>query len=312
MTGGAGFIGSHLVDRLLSLKDEVTVLDNLSTGSKENLSKSLDNKNLHFIPGDCTSPSNVKEALKGVDVVFHFAANPEARLELSDPKTCFQQNIYATHKLLEEIRNSQVQTIVFASTSTVYGDVTKIPTPEDHPTTPISIYGASKLASEALITSYSHTYNKKAIILRLANTVGPRSSHGVIHDFITKLRKDPTKLEVLGDGTQTKSYLHINDCIDAILIALNVKEQINILNVGSEDQLNVKDIAKTIVEEMNLKNVTFTFTGGVNGGRGWKGDVKNMLLDVSQMKALGWKCKYNSGEAVRLTARDYFISTVNK
>jgi UDP-glucose 4-epimerase len=308
VTGGAGFIGSHLCEALSKRGFTVTILDNFSSGSKQNILKLLKSKpnkvSLH--KGDCTDPKSVKKSLKNVDIIFHFAANPEVRLELSDPVTCFQQNVYATHILLEAARDSQVQTIVFASTSTVYGEAKIIPTPEDYsPLEPISIYGASKLASEALITAYAHTFNKKALILRLANIVGPRSQHGVIHDFITKLKQNPTQLEILGDGTQTKSYLHIDDCIQAILTALkNQTRKVEIFNIGSEDQVNVKTIAQIVAEEMKCKNVKFKFTGGVQGGRGWIGDVKTMLLDISKLKKLGWKPKLNSAEAVRKATKE--------
>jgi UDP-glucose 4-epimerase len=309
VTGGLGFIGSHLIDRLGPLNNQVIVLDNQSSGLRENIPQSLRSKNVQLMLGDCTNPPDVKEAMKNIDVVFHLAANPEVRLELNDPKTCFQHNVYATHILLEELRKSNAHTLVFTSTSTVYGDAEIIPTPETHPTRPISLYGASKLASEALITSYAYTYNKKAIILRLANVVGPRSSHGVIHDFIIKLKHDPSKLEILGDGTQTKSYLYIDDCINAILTALQTNEQVSTLNIGSEDQINVKDIARIVVEEMRLENVAFAFTGGVDGGRGWKGDVKNMMLDIGRLKALGWKPILRSEEAVRLSTSSYLHSS---
>jgi len=176
-----------------------------------------------------------------------------------------------------------------------------IPTPENYaPLKPISLYGASKLASEALISAYAHTYNKKAIILRLANTIGPRSQHGVVHDFIQKLRRNPKQLEILGDGTQTKSYLYITDCTKAIETAYKTAEnQVEIYNVGSEDQINVTQIAKIVTEEMNLNNVKLTYTGGIDGGRGWKGDVKNMLLDINKLKSHGWKPKHNSVQALR-------------
>jgi len=306
ITGGAGFIGSHLLDRLVSLNNQVTILDNLSSSLKENTPRSLKHKNVQFILGDCTCPSDVKEALKDVDIVYHLAANPEVRLERNDPKTCFKQNVYATHVLLEELRRSRVHTIAFTSTSTVYGDANLIPTPETHFTNPISLYGASKLASEALITAYAHTYNFKALIYRLANIVGPRSKHGVIYDFTEKLRKNTEELEILGDGTQTKSYLYISDCIEAILSGIERAEKlVEVYNVGSEDQVNVKTIAKIVTEEMSLKNVKFKYTGGVDGGRGWKGDVKNMLLDISQIKTLGWNPRYNSSKAMRLTIRAF-------
>jgi UDP-glucose 4-epimerase len=304
VTGGAGFIGSHLVERLIRLKNKVTILDNLTSGSKANLRHSLGKENLHFIQGDCTHPPDLQKAMTDVEVVFHLAANPEVRLELNDPETCFHQNIYATYLLLEEIRHSNAHTIVFASTSTVYGDVDVIPTPETHPTRPISLYGASKLASEAMIRAYAHTYNRRAIILRLANVVGSRSGHGVIHDFIAKLQKDSKRLEILGDGSQSKSYLYVEDCVDAFITSLQKAENhARILNVGSIDRVTVTEIAEIIVDEMGLKEVVFNFTGGVDGGRGWRGDVKIMLLDVSRIKAMGWSPRYTSAAAVRRTVK---------
>jgi len=308
VTGGAGFIGSHLCDSLAKQYWEVTILDNFTAGSVGNIQHLLKQtpQKVKLLKGDCTNPIHLEKALRNVETVFHFAANPEARLELCDPQTCFQQNIYATYVLLQQLRNNpKLHTIVFASTSTVYGEPETIPTPENYaPLKPISLYGASKLASEALISAYAHTYNYTAVIYRLANTVGPRSQHGVIHDFIQKLNKNPNQLEILGDGTQTKSYLYINDCIEAMLLALEkATEQVEVFNVGSEDQINVRDIAQIVIEEMQLKNVKLTYTGGVDGGRGWKGDVKNMLLDISKLKAKGWKPKYNSAQTIRKTAK---------
>lgn len=304
LTGGAGFIGSHLCSSLVTYDWEITILDNLSAGSRANIQYLLKQapQKVKLFKGDCTNPVDVQKALKNAEIVFHFAANPEVRLELSGPQTCFQQNIYATHVLLQQLKNnSKTHTIIFASTSTVYGEPETIPTPENYaPLKPISLYGASKLASEALISAYAHTYNKKAIILRLANTIGPRSQHGVIHDFVQKLRKNSSQLEILGDGTQTKSYLYITDCIKAIETAYKTaKNQVEIYNVGSEDQISVTQIAQIVTEEMGLKNVKFVYTGGVDGGRGWKGDVKNMLLDIAKLKKEGWRPKYNSAEAVR-------------
>jgi len=304
VTGGAGFIGSHLSEALLKLGYHVRIIDNFSSGSLDNIAHPIKGRKVDLIQGDCTKPKDVRKALTDIDVVFHFAANPEVRLELNDPKTCFQQNVHSTYVVLEEMRKSNIHTIVFASTSTVYGDAKKIPTPEDYtPLEPISIYGASKLASEALISSYAHTYNKKAVILRLANIVGPRSRHGVIIDFIMKLRNN-LELEILGDGTQTKSYLYIDDCIEAILKACEVSDKaVEVFNIGSEDQITVKRIAEIVAEEMGLNGVSFKFTGGVDGGRGWVGDVKSMLLDISKIKSRGWKPRYNSEEAIRLATR---------
>jgi len=306
VTGGAGFIGSHLTDALMAHGANVCVLDNLSTGTLQNIEHWLKHSRFTFTKGDLLNQAELAELKTKYDIIFHLAANPEVRVSSTDPEIHFKQNLAATHNLLEYIRKTQNNpTLIFASTSTVYGEPTKIPTPEDYaPLKPISIYGATKLASEALITAYAYTYGFKTIIYRLANIIGPRSTHGVIPDFIQKLRKNPKELEILGDGTQTKSYLHVNDCVDAMLIGLEKStEQVEICNVGSEDQINVKAIAEIVINEVKLKNVKLRLTGGVDGGRGWKGDVKTMLLDITKIKSLGWKPKLNSKQAVKKTAK---------
>ena len=301
ITGGAGFIGSHLVDKLCQNHVEVVVFDNLSAGRMENLKKWLGAPNFKFVMGDLLSPEKVWKTLDRCETVFHLAANPEVRVSSENPKVHYEQNVLATFNLLEAIRKvGSVKALAFASTSTVYGDALEIPTPEEYaPLKPISVYGASKLASEALIISYAYTYGFKTVIYRLANIVGSRARHGVICDFIRKLRENPKKLEILGDGTQTKSYLHVEDCVNAILIGTNLsREKVEIFNVGSEDQITVKEIADIVCEKMGLSNVQYIFTGGVDGGRGWKGDVKFMLLNVNKLKKLGWKPKLNSRQAV--------------
>jgi len=307
VTGGAGFIGSHLVDALMVRGEEVCVFDNLSIGSLENVRRWLGSPNFAVIKGDLLSPVDLEKLeIERYSVIFHLAANPEVKIGSTRPNVHFKQNIVATHSLLELVRKAVSRlTLVFASTSTVYGEASKIPTPEDYaPLKPISTYGASKLACEALITAYAYTYGFNAVIYRLANIVGPRSRHGVIHDFVQKLKKNPRELEILGDGTQTKSYLHVSDCVETMLLGLEKSSgQVEIFNVGSEDQVGVKTIAQIVIEEMGLKNVKLTFTGGVDGGRGWKGDVKNMLLDISKLKALGWKPKLDSKQAVREAAK---------
>jgi UDP-glucose 4-epimerase len=310
VTGGAGFIGSHLVDRLMSSGTKVHVFDNFTSGTMLNIRPWHRDPNFALTKGDLLAPSKLAELeLDNYEKVFHLAANPEVRIGSVRPGIHFQQNVVATHNLLKSIRNTKNKpTLIFTSTSTVYGEPDKIPTPEDYgPLMPISVYGASKLACEALISAYAHTYGFKAIIHRLANIIGPRSRHGVIPDFIQKLRKNPRQLEILGDGTQTKSYLHISDCVDALLLGLEKsKERVEIYNVGSDDQVNVKTIAEIVVEEMGLKNVQLRLTGGVDGGRGWKGDVKNMLLDSGRLKSLGWNPRLNSEKAVRKAARHLF------
>ena len=306
VTGGAGFIGSHLVEELLSEGLEVVVIDNFSSGRVDNLSGVAGNPNLKVVKGDVRDRALLEENLEGVDTVFHFAANPEVRV--GDPREHFEHGILATFTLLEAMRRKDVKEIVFASSSTVYGEAEKLPTPEDYgPAKPISVYGASKLACEALISSYAHTYGFKGVALRYANVVGPRNRKGVIYDFVRKLLANPKRLVVLGDGTQTKSYIWIEDAIEATITAWKrSKGGFDAFNVGSEDAIPVRRVAEIVIEESGLRGVEIEFTGGVAGGRGWVGDVKVMHLDIGKLKALGWRPKYRSEEAVRLAARHYW------
>jgi len=306
ITGGAGFIGSHLVDELMACGANISVLDNLSSGKLENIKRWLDHNKFKFIHGNLLNATDLTKALEGCKIVYHLAANPEVKVSSISPNIHFQQNVVATYKLLEAVRKiGSVKAFAFTSSSTVYGDTVEIPTPEEYaPLEPISVYGASKLACEALITAYAHTYGFKAVIYRLANIVGPRSRHGVIYDFVQKLNKNPNELEILGDGTQSKSYLYISDCIRAMTLGLEKsRNQVEVYNVGSEDRIDVKSIAQIVIEEMGLEKVRLTFSGGVNGGRGWIGDVKNMLLDTSKIKSLGWNPELNSQQAIRKTAK---------
>jgi len=309
VTGGAGFIGSHLVDRLMANGKNVTVFDNLSNGSLKNLERWLGNERFKFIKGDLKKPKDAEKAVRGNELVFHLAANPEVRVGETDPSIHFQENLLATFNLLEAMRKSEsAKTFVFTSTSTVYGETEVIPTPEDYgPSIPISTYGASKLGCEALASSYAHTFGLQVLILRVANVVGSRATHGVIIDFIKKLEANPRRLEILGDGTQKKSYLYVEECINAILHAtyqfLGEGKKVDVYNVGSIDQIEVKRIAEIVAEEMSLRNVEFIFTGGVEGGRGWLGDVKIMRLSIDKLMKTRWKPKYNSEQAVRLAVK---------
>ena len=309
VTGGAGFIGSHIVDNLMKKGGKVRLLDNLSTGSMDNVAQWIARSDFTFVNGDCLNRKDIREAMKGCGLVFHLAANPEVRVGAVDTEIDFQQNIVATYNVLEAMRESETaKTIVFTSTSAVYGDARILPTPEEYgPLEPISLYGASKLACEALISAYCHTFDMRGVIYRFANIVGSRSGHGVVWDFIHKLLENPLELEILGDGTQTKSYLMVDECVDALLFGLeHASGRVEIYNIGSEDQISVKEIARVVTEQMGLKGLRFRYTGGVRGGRGWIGDVKTMFLDVSKMKRLGWKPKYNSAESVK-TAADHIL-----
>ncbi|MEM3391918.1 MAG: NAD-dependent epimerase/dehydratase family protein [Candidatus Bathyarchaeia archaeon] len=306
VTGAAGFMGSHLCDRLIEVGFEVYGLDNLSTGRIENINHLMVNEGFHFIKEDLLNIDKIESFINECDLIFHFAANPDVKAALANSKIDFEQNLVATYKLLEAMRKAEKpKTIIFASTSTVYGEAKVLPTPEDYaPLKPISLYGATKLGCEALIASYTHTFRLKGLVFRFANIIGSRLKHGVIYDFILKLKANPRRLEVLGDGTQTKSYLHIEDCLNGMFKALeNFNEDFEVYNIGGEDQVNVKTIAEIVIKEMGLKNVEVKFLGGPEG-RGWIGDVKNMLLDCRKLKALGWKPKHSGFEAIQLTARE--------
>lgn len=303
VTGGAGFIGSHLIDELIDIGYEINCIDNFSSGKKEYIQHHLGEKNFRLIEGDILK-INIKNVINDCDVVFHLAANPDVKLGATNTKVHFEQNILATYRILEGMRKKGIKKIAFTSTSTVYGEAVEIPTPEDYgPLIPISLYGASKLACEALISSYCHTFDMGAIIYRFANVVGDRSTHGVTYDFVNKLRKNPNELEILGDGKQKKSYMYISDCVNAMIHGFeNKEERVEIFNIGSKDWIDAKTIADIVSQEMGLKP-KYRFTGGVDGGRGWKGDVKTMLLSIKEIEELGWKPKYGSREAIQMTAR---------
>ena len=313
VTGGAGFIGSHLVDSLIGKGCSVKVVDNLSVGSGKNIKSWLDNPCFEFVRGDLKDPAVAYEGVSDAEVVFHLAANSEVRVGETDPSVHFDENLLVTFNVLEAMRKSEkAKLIVFTSSSTVYGEPSRFPTPEDYgPLLPISIYGASKLGCESLISSYCHTFNLEGIVLRLANIVGARATHGVVIDFIRKLRQNPRELEILGDGRQTKSYLHVKDLIDAVFVVLDKfgeSKIAEIYNVGSPDQISVKRIAEIVCEEMGINKPVFRFNDSLKDGRGWKGDVKTMQLSIKKLVDLGWKPSLNSKEAIRLSCNELLKS----
>ncbi len=302
VSGGAGFIGSHLMDRLITEGHEVSVYDNLSSGRMEFLGSHLLEKRVRFIKGDILDLPKLAKAMKGHDFVYHMAANPDIRYGIEHTRWDLEQNTIATYNVLESMRRNDIKNIVFPSTSAVYGEPSIIPTPEDYgPLLPISLYGASKLACEALVSAYCGTFGFRGWIFRFANVVGPRGTHGVAYDFIEKLKLNPKELEILGDGRQTKSYLLVDEIVDAVLYAVeHAREQINVFNLGCGDQVSVAEIAKIVGGEMGLLNVSLRYTGG---SRGWPGDVTAMNLATDRINALGWRAKHSSKDAVRLGVR---------
>ena len=306
VTGGAGFIGSHLVERLL-LENEVTVIDNFSSGKREFLAPYLDNPDFLHLEGDVRDAGLAEKAMEGKDMVFHLSANPDVKLGAENTSVHLEQNVLATYNLLEAMRKTGVQRIAFTSTSTVYGEATKVPTPEDYgPLLPISLYGASKLSCEALISSYCHTFDMQSWIYRFANIVGERGTHGVLVDFIRKLREKPEKLEILGSGKQRKSYLEVKDCVQAMIdVVEHSHDTTNVFNIGSADTVDVTEIADIVVKEMGLSGVQYEYAGGIDG-RGWKGDVKIMQLSIEKIKKHGWEPRLGSEGAIRV-AVEYLL-----
>ncbi len=294
VTGGAGFIGSHLVDRLVGTRRDTIVIDDLSSGN-------YINKRSKFIKHDLRRP--LKISLPKGSGIFHLAANPSVKDSMLDIFNHFDRDVKTTLNTLEAARKSDSEFLIFLSTSAVYGDTRKIPTDESVAPNPISNYAEFKLLSEKMIEFYSKTYGLKAVSLRLANVVGKRSDHGVTVDLIDKLRDDPKVLELLGDGKQEKSYIYIDDVIDAMLLTVKkAPKYFSVYNVGSSDRISVNRIAEIIERKMRVspKHVYRPF----GDGRGWKGDTKMMQLDSSKIIRLGWKPRFNSSQAVSKAVED--------
>ncbi|MBC7130838.1 NAD-dependent epimerase/dehydratase family protein [Candidatus Bathyarchaeota archaeon] len=298
VTGGAGFIGSHLVDWLVAEGWRVRVADNFSSGSLDNIRHHLDGDAVEVFKVDLKKPGEAFEAVRGVGAVFHFAANPEVRVSTTNPDVHFNENVVATFNLLEAMRCCGVKDLIFASSSSVYGEPEAIPVDEAAPIRPVSVYGASKAACENLIHAYSRLYGIRAVALRYANVVGARLRHGVVYDFIVKLMRRSDELEILGDGTQTRSYIHVRDAVEAtVTVWKNLDDGFAAYNVGSEDWVNVNAIAQIVTSTMGLRDVCYTYKPVLHGV-GWPGDVKQIALTIDRLKSLGWKPKMNSQQAL--------------
>ncbi|MFW9953108.1 MAG: NAD-dependent epimerase/dehydratase family protein [Candidatus Thorarchaeota archaeon] len=298
ITGGAGFIGSHLVDAMIR-SHEVCVLDDLSEGSIENIESHLDNEQLTFVKGSILSVDDVMTALENVDTVFHFAAQPDVRVSTEKPYFDFQVNVIGSMNLLEAVRSTGIRRFVFASSGgTVYGESQVHPTPESTCFRPISNYGAGKGAFEMYLSSYSELYGIDSVSMRLANIIGPRSRHGIIYDFFMKLKNDASSLEVLGNGSQEKTYMYVTDTVAAaILLANNIGRGFLPINVGSSERLRVSKIAQLVLVYLGLPDTKINYTGTA---RGWVGDISLTDMDNKLLRSYGWEQRTPLEEGVKL------------
>lgn len=302
VTGGAGFIGSHLCDRLVAQGHSLVVADNLILGRREHLAQHEQTGALMFVEMDVAHRTKLDDlfAANDFEVVFHLAANSDIARSHADPDTDFINTLNTTYSVLEGMRKHNVKKIVFASTSAIYGEAPGSIREDHGPLMPISHYGAAKLASEAFISSFGENYGIQSWMARFPNVVGDRSTHGAIYDFVRKLKRTPDRLEVLGDGSQVKPYLHVSDLLDAILLAWNaMTDRTNFFNVGGITRCSVKRMAEIVVEESG-RDARIEYTGG---DRGWVGDVPSVEYDTTKIRALGWTPKLDSEGAVRAAAR---------
>ena len=302
ITGGAGFIGSHLCDKLCEIGHSIVVIDNLSLGKVSNIEHLILNDKFKFINEDLLNIDKLDEVFlfEKFDIIFHMAANSDIAKSFENPSIDKDNTFMTTYNVLLMMKKHIVKKIVFASTSAIYGDTKDVLTEDYGPLKPESHYGASKLASESFISSFVKNYDLQAWIVRFPNVVGERATHGVIYDFINKLKNKPTSLEVLGDGEQYKPYLYVKDLVEAILFVWkNTNDNLNIYNLGVDSRTKVKDIAKMVIEEMML-NAKIKYTGG---DRGWVGDVPEFNYNLSKINSLGWTASKTSNEAVRLSIK---------
>jgi UDP-glucose 4-epimerase len=301
VTGCGGFIGSNLVDRLLAAGHQVRGYDNFSTGLPEFLTAAQAQPGFSLVQGDTLDQHSLTNAMDGTDIVFHLAANADVRFGPEHPRRDLEQNTIATHNVLEAMRLSGVSRIVFSSTGSIYGEAAIVPTPEDAPfPVQTSLYGAAKLAGEGLIQAYCESFGFQAWIFRFVSILGERYTHGHVIDFYRSLRQDPRVLHVLGDGTQRKSYLYVQDCIDAVFLAIAAAQsRVNIFNLGTDEYCAVNDSIGLITAEMGL-TPELRYSGG---SRGWIGDNPFIYLDCSRIRALGWAPRFTIREGIVKTLR---------
>ncbi len=313
IAGGAGFIGSHLVKKILKEESEsfVMVFDNFTSGQMWHLEEVIDNNRLSIVKGDIKDIDLLIDSMKKADCVYHFASNPDISKAVTQPDIDFWEGTYLTNNILEAVRRNAVPKLIYASGSGVYGDAGYVETDEDYsPLIPISTYGASKLAGEALISSYCFMFGLNAAAFRFANVVGPNQTHGVGYDFLNKLIKNPVELDILGNGTQSKSYIYVYDVLNAIrLIETKHLKGFSYFNVATNDYITVKEIAEVVLDVMDLKNTKLNFG---EGDRGWKGDVPIVRLNSEKIRNIGWTNKYNSKQAIFESVSQMFNKLKNQ
>jgi UDP-glucose 4-epimerase len=302
VTGGAGFIGSNLTAYLLEQGYQVTIYDNLVLGQLKFIEPFLGDT-CRFIEADLRDLERIKKEIAGHDLVFHLAANSDISYGATHTDVDLQNGTLATYNLLEAMRLNDIKRMVFASTSAIYGVADILPTPENYgPLHPISLYGASKLACEGLVSAFAHNFEMQAWIYRFANIIGHNGTHGALVDFIRKLRQTPDRLPILGDGRQAKPYIHVTDCISAMYYGFrHAREEVNCFNLAVAGATSVTKIAEIVIEEMGLENVKFEYSGGAQG---WRGDVPQVELDPGKLRTLGWEARYTTDEAVRQAAKE--------
>lgn len=308
VTGGAGCIGSELCAALLARGHEVVAIDNLSSGKSEHVEPLTSHSRFTFLRGDVLDAVALDAALDGVTFVHHLAANPDVKFSTDDPDRDLKQNTLATAAVLDAMRRRGVKQLAFSSTSAVYGCSPVQPIPESQPCRPISLYGATKLACEALISAHVHLFGLQAWVFRFANVVGGKvrqTGKTVVSDFIAKLRINPLRLEILGDGKQAKSYILVGECVDGMLFLIDqAHDRYNLFNLGGDDSLSVTRIAELVVGAVGLAEVNFVYTGT---DAGWPGDVPRFRLDVSKLNRLGWRVKRTSEEAVSSAIQEILL-----
>lgn len=299
VTGGAGFIGSHLDDALIARGHDITVVDNLVLGRKENIEHLLDNPQFKFKEVDILDSKAMHKVFEegNFDMVYHLAANSDIQKGGKDPMVDYNLTFNTTFNILQLLKEFEIKKFFFASTSAIFGETYDVLNEDYGPLKPVSNYGAGKLASEAFISAFSSTYGIQTWITRFPNVVGERFTHGVIYDFIKKLHNNPDELEVLGNGEQCKPYVYVKDLVEAILYVIDhASDKYNVYMIGSDSRTKVKEIAAMVIEEMGL-NATIRYTGG---DRGWVGDVPEFRYDLTKINKLGWTAPHNSNESVRL------------